>query len=741
MKVNAELTDLAPKGVLEFDNLVKFTEEKVVSNSLLIVAKVKNIKNISAFAEELKNVFEHTPYISSAEPFDNPETLIKYGIFTVDENSINNILGYYNAVLNVEPRSVIDFRFWRNLGIAVSVVSNYANEFFGRSGIRKYYLYSKDGEILLMNFSMAKPVTDVDFINEAIPKLKEISKIISKKWNVEILFSGSAMNNYIGNQQVRKDFQTTTIISLIGISLILLLSYGSTSAMLFLFYSMLLSMAISMGIIILLFREINIITSFVNAMLLGLGIDYGIHITAKIHENLRLYGKKRESILEAIKENFVPSLVSAITTSLALLAIALSPSIPLKQMGISSAIGVIVFYLVMNLLIPAFYYKFLNRINIPRREYFSRFIEIFRRFRPLTITVWIILIISSLFVYLAVKNFSYTPPGLVPEDSEAIIALNIATEKFGEFGIGQVVVGAKTFEELKEINNYLENNTKYFSNTFSILNFIQNPERISELEPTFYKEVFDVANEPLLVLIFKKYKLYDSLIETLSILRTTKTFEDVLVNLEKDIPILFFNDLEGNKYFLIYAKERVNLWRNNNLKVIYGNILKDYKVFGYPALFYKVMEYLILSVSKAVYFVFAAILIILIIDQRSLFKAFKISIFVVLSITATVGLGYYVFNIDLTFLNLLIVPIFLGMGVDSMVHLSHSIKYGRESIVKTEKAVTVSVMTTIMAFGSFMAAQGKLLKEFGILVVIGLIVSWFVSIFIYLNSIDKSRRN
>jgi len=314
----------------------------------------------------------------------------------------------------------------------------------------------------------------------------------------------------------------------------------------------------------------------------------------------------------------------------------------------------------------------------------------------------------------------------------------LANEKFGEFGIGEVVVGAKSFDELKETKEYLES-SKYFLKTFSILNFIESPEKISEIESTFYKEIFNVVNEPLLVVIFQKYSLYDSLIETLKMLRNTKTFDDVLSNLEKDIPSLFFTDLQGERYYLIYAKESINLWKNNNLKIIYGNVLKNYPVFGYPALFYKVMNYLVASVSKAVYFVFASILIILVIDQKNIFKALKILFLVILAILSTIGTGYIAFGIDLTFLNLLIIPIFLGMGVDSMVHLSHSVKYGKESIVKTEKAVTVSVLTTIMAFGSFMVAQGELLKEFGILVSIGLVITWFVSIFIYLNSIAKEK--
>jgi len=38
-----------------------------------------------------------------------------------------------------------------------------------------------------------------------------------------------------------------------------------------------------------------------------------------------------------------------------------------------------------------------------------------------------------------------------------------------------------------------------------------------------------------------------------------------------------------------------------------------------------------------------------------------------------------------------------------------------------------------------MVAQGQLLKEFGILVAIGLVITWFVSIFIYLNSLQKQK--
>ncbi|ABR30095.1 RND transporter [Thermosipho melanesiensis] len=737
LKVNAELTELAPDNIKEFKDLVKFTEEKVVSNTLLIVVELNNKVNINEVALRIKDAFEKTEYISKAEAFDNPENLIKYGIFTVDENSIDNILGYYSAVVNVEPRSVIDFRFWRNLGVAISTVSDFANDFFSRSGIKKYYLISEDKSLMLMNFSMSKPVTDVNFLNDAIPFLKRISKDISDKFGVNILFSGSAMNNYTGNLQVSKDFQITTFVSLIGISLLLLVSYGSTSSMLFMLYSMILAMGTSLGIIVFLFKEVNIVTSFVNAMLLGLGIDYGIHITAKIHENLRIYGKSTQSIVEAIKENFVPSFVSAITTAISLFALALSPSKPLKEMGISSGIGVLIFYIFMNFLIPALYAKFFSRIRIPKREYFSRFLEFVRKFKPITVFVWVVVLVTGFGAYFAVKNFSYTPPGLVPEKSEAMIALSVAEEKFGDFGIGQVVLGAENFEDLKRLKEKVEN-SKYFSNTFSILSFMDDPSRLKEISPTFYGKINQIVSEPILDIIFKKYGLYNSLIETLSLLQSAKTFEDVIASIEKDMPSLFFYDSDGKRYYLLYAKEKIGLWTNNNLKKIFDEELKGERVFGYPALFYKVMVYLINSTTKAVYFVFMAIVLTLLIDQRSFKRSLQISFLVILSILSTIGIGYFVLKINLTFLNLLIVPIFLGIGVDSMVHLAHSIKHGRESIMKTEKAVTVSVLTTMMAFGSFMLAQGELLKEFGELVGLGLLISWFVSIFVFLNGIDKN---
>ncbi|MFN6991825.1 MAG: hypothetical protein ACK4MM_03770, partial [Fervidobacterium sp.] len=96
-------------------------------------------------------------------------------------------------------------------------------------------------------------------------------------------------------------------------------------------------------------------------------------------------------------------------------------------------------------------------------------------------------------------------------------------------------------------------------------------------------------------------------------------------------------------------------------------------------------------------------------------------------------------GIKTTFITLIVLPIFLGIGVDSLVELDHSVRYGRESIIKTEKAVILSILTTVISFGSFLVARGKLLREFGFVTSSGLIGALFISLFWYLNTIDKPK--
>lgn len=243
-----------------------------------------------------------------------------------------------------------------------------------------------------------------------------------------------------------------------------------------------------------------------------------------------------------------------------------------------------------------------------------------------------------------------------------------------------------------------------------------------------------MTNIPILEVIFKKYGLYESFVSTVDVIKNISTTQDLFNLMEKDIPSLFYKDINGNRYLLAYVTPSINIWEGNNIKKFFNSV-GNYKVYGYTALFYNIIEELINSTIWVFVLVFIVELIILYIDFKNFKRSIAIIVLTVLNTLSAFGISYLV-GIKTTFITFIVLPIFLGIGVDSLVEIDHSIKFGRESIIKTEKAIIMSILTTVVSFASFLIAGGQLLREFGFVTSAGLLGALFISIFWYLNIVD-----
>ncbi len=741
LKVNADIVELAPKDNPEISDLVKFTEEKVAGNTLIIaILSNEEFSDPDAIAQNVKGVFEKTSYIQKAEPFDNPESLVKFGLISMDSNEIGDTVRYYQALFNVEPRALVDFRFWRNVGVTLYDALENVGSVLEKSGIKKYYRISDSNDLIILNFSMSKSTTDVHFVTESVKKLKEVSSDLEKKLNVKILFTGAVMNAYESNLQANSDFTKTTIISLISIIIVLLIGFGDFTRVGILFLTLISGMAISLGILAVTVRELNIITTFVNAMLLGLGIDYGIHLITRIQEHYNVSGASIESLKVAYVENFKPSFIAMFTTVIAFSSMIFSPSKPIQEMGISVSVGIVVFFIVTNLVIPIFMSLSIKRFKRKERETYVRILDFIRKPRTVRYTAWgFTLVLATLGVYSAI-NFSYTTAALISTSSETEQTRKIITEKFGGIDVGGVILASDSTEKLREDLEKLSENG-LIKDSLSILNFIENPGDIPEHKTTIYVRLLEITNIPFLEILFKKHELYDSFVSTVELIKEINTLDDFYDRLEKEIPALFYNSNDGKKYFLAYITPVIDLWTNNGFKIFFekANSIGEHKFYGSAYLFFNLMKELIYSISIVMILVLLIESVILGFDLKNFKLSFLIIFLVILNTLSAFGFGY-IFGIKMNFITLILFPIFLGIGVDGMVYLTHSATHGKESLYKTEKAILLSSTTTALSFGSFVLAQGQLLSEFGIIAFLGLLGTIGIAFFIYLNIIDRPKK-
>jgi len=139
----------------------------------------------------------------------------------------------------------------------------------------------------------------------------------------------------------------TTIIAFIAILILLILSFRMWAAPLF----AILNLAI--GLTAILVKSLNIMTSMVAVILIGLGIDFSIHIISIFTEN-RSVGKP---INIAMEETFLKSgkgiLTAGLTTCAAFFALVISSSRGMKEMGVVSSTGLLAILIVTFLFLPS----------------------------------------------------------------------------------------------------------------------------------------------------------------------------------------------------------------------------------------------------------------------------------------------------------------------------------------------------------------------------------------------------
>jgi len=195
-----------------------------------------------------------------------------------------------------------------------------------------------------------------------------------------------------------------------------------------------------------------------------------------------------------------------------------------------------------------------------------------------------------------------------------------------------------------------------------------------------------------------------------------------LNNLSKNILDQYVNK-SGDKYLVtIYPKESV--WNLPFLERFTGQMKKlDERVTGMPSVFYVLMNIIAKDGKKAAGLTIMVVFLLLLWDFKKLRLALLAMIPLIVGVVWMVG-TMHLFGLQLTLVNLMGVPLILGIGIDDGVHILH--RYRTEGLGKirtvfssTGKAVMLTSITTMLAFGSLVFATYSGLGSLGIALFLG----------------------
>jgi predicted RND superfamily exporter protein len=216
------------------------------------------------------------------------------------------------------------------------------------------FLWSDDRQLL---FVLANPRTDVGDFNRfrsAVHNIRQDVRELQRAYpGLEVGITGKAILESDEMAVGQRDMAIATLISLVGVALLLIVFYRSVVHPLLAVVTLIIGMAWSLGLTTLTLGHLNIFTIMFAPMLVGLGMDYSIHFTTRYQAERRA-GK---GVHGALTQTFVSTgsglVMAAFTAALAFYALGLTDFLGLRELGFISGSGLILILLATFTALPA----------------------------------------------------------------------------------------------------------------------------------------------------------------------------------------------------------------------------------------------------------------------------------------------------------------------------------------------------------------------------------------------------
>lgn len=722
VSISAENEEENPDSLVLFAN--KFTEvlEKDLSDYILeIKGKVpeKDINQIYKF------VHGNLPVFLNEQDYEEIENRLY-------RDSINNRLASGFRQL-MSPTGFITKDYFlsdplnfTNLGLAKLQELQVGDNF----SIYKNYLVTKDRQHIILFLDPVFPASETDQNEKFINSLEKIVNNLNKDHSsVEASYFGGVLYSLANANRIKKDIRLTMGIAISLLLLLLIFFYRKIYVPVLLFLPSILAGITAIAVLSIFKGSISAISLGIGAILLGITLDYALHILTHFRNN-----KDIEHLYRDITK---PVVMSSITTAIAFLCLIFVQSEALNDLGIFAAISVVLSSFFALILIPLFYNPGTKKTE--RSSFLDKIAAIdYSKIRPLVIGLLAIFVISLFFFNKVEFNsdlskLNYEPAELkkLEKDVESLAGRSGKSVYMVAYG--------NTVDEALQQNNKLYQRLQEFEDQ----EIIQNFSSIGGVIHSTTTQAEKIENWNLFWTSFRKDTLKQNLVnisseygfkpETFNDFydQLNKVFETIGLNDYKNAGSLYLNDFISEGEELATVTSAVSLKEENTEKFL--SYFQDEP--GVFALDRKAMNQNFLGNLRAdfnnlILISVLAVFIVLLISYRNL----EISLFTLLPIAITwiCALGIMaILDIEFNILNIIISTFIFGLGLDYSIFITNAClreyETGRYELKTYQTSILISVITTLLGMGALIFAQHPALRSVSIISIIGVITAVSIS--------------
>lgn len=686
--------------------------------------------DLDNFASTFDFVHQNLPLFLEKEDYKKLEQkLLKDSIASIVESNYKSL---------ITPTGIVSKEFMLKDPLGLTFVAlnrlkekNLTDDFEVYNG----FIVTKDHSKLFLFINPKFSGSETEHNTEFVNRLEEIQQHLNPEYSGKSTLSyfGSSFIAVANAKQIKQDIITTVLISMITLMVILMVFYRKIYIPIIIFIPSVFGFFFALALLYFIQGTISAISLSIGAVLLGITIDYSLHIMTHYKHN--------SDSKTLFKEITKPLIMSCTTTAIAFLCLLFVKSDVLKDLGIFAGITVIVSGVFSLLIIPHLYHPKQDAIEnnssiIEKLAFFS-----FHN-NKILIGACVLLIIVSCFTFnnvnfdkdLSKLNYVPTDQKIAEQKLETssnsiskslyvvnygnnvedVLNQNIAlTNKLQKAEGKDEILSYNSIQSLVLPTSVQQEKIKDWENFWNSekVNFVKN-EFIKDGKKYGFKEeiynqffsIFDKAYQPLKLEDYRAFNpsLFEEFVSQKNGFYTIST----LVKLKEESRENFIKQYHNKETIVIDRKQL-----NENFL---GNLVTDF--------------------NNLVNYSFIAVLLILWYFFRRIELVIISAIPIALSGLVTAGL-MGLFDIKLNIFSSIVCTLVFGHGVDFSIFMTSALQKeyttGKDEMPTYRTSILLAVITTILAIGALIFAKHPALKSIASVSLVGVVAALVITFIFY----------
>lgn len=711
---NGSTDDLTDYATRFLDSLSEHSNQFIVD----IQGKIED----EAIFETLDFVYNNAPiFLKDADYKNISNKLQSDSIAKITENNYKTLISPSGIVAK---KTIIK----DPLGISIMAIQHLqqlgiSDDFTLKDG----FLVSKDEQHLLLFITPKYPsnnTTENGLFSQQLYQLRDDLNGVFKD-KVTSSYFGGTLIAVANAQQIKSDIQLTVTIAMILLMSVFIVFYRKLTIPIILFVPTLLAGLLAIAILSVIRSEISAISLGIGAVLLGVTLDYSLHILTHIRNNETI-----EQLFEGVSK---PILMSSLTTAMAFLCLLFVDSQALQDLGVFAAISVLGASVFALIFIPQAY-KGTSR-NTSKTSFIDKMAAYQYHKNKILIGSIVAFLILSAFTYHRVtfnkdiSKLNFQPEAIKSAEAALDKLINISSKSL------YVIAFGTNEQDVLETNDGIFNKLQNLEKNQNILSFnsvgalvtsdkkqkvaIQTWERFWTPEIKAQTQINLIENGNKFGFKPATFHEFYSLLD--------HEFQPLTINEYKEINVVPIDDFIAKDGNFMTISSVVNVDEANIQEV--KNAFKDAQntlVIDRQAMNETLLGHLKNDFNNLLFYCFIAVLLLLFLFYRNL----KLTLVTVIPIIITwfvtigiMGLLYLEFNI----FNIIISTFIFGLGVDYSIFMTNGMLTGTSSMATHKTSIILSVLTTILGVGVLIFAKHPALHSLATISIIGILAAMLIS--------------